>query len=790
MTLIARWTFAGRGGPWDETEAWQSVEFPGAANTAKLTHRGLELKKDGWACVRPAPGKMFTIKDKTLIAWLILNDLSDKQPAGSALTLDSIKQDMFDGIVFGEQAPATWMAGSNRRARWAEKSEQSLAETEPGKLIKMAITYKDAGSGGVKIEVYKNDDLKQSYTKGELATWANTDDIEVIFGARHTNLSDADVRGYLNATIVAAEIHDECLSAAAIKLRQYTDPSTFVRRTISLLTRAGASGYVTEHGAQGGLQNQAQPATGDREGNLKATWTLMPGLADPTLVSVQGNYWAREYIVASTQSTIAVKGPDGTNAFRNTATFKKLPGLAGQGWSFESLAYPGSYLRENAGGAIDLAPSDGSDTFKRYASFLEKEAPISGADITTELPLDDESWYIISNHSAAPAKVLGIGSDGVAGLAALPESGSIDHVLWRLEPLPPELDPYAANGLHRWMLFNKKAGAYLYADSAKKLGTRPVVTAKTKGYLHEHTWAIRPISWMGSDYFAITNDEIEQTLGCDNALPSLEPLNLASPQQRWRFTFMSYRDGVERPSSPERIKAVLSEVSHTDYVKTYPKYQGALGMDYVATNSVSDWALAMARTVLTNVLLTLKDRSLIDKFKGYRILIVGDGDGDEAANYPDIGFTQFIEWRGGTNDFVARISEEMMCRTGITHVPADTDYRKYDQAVHEFGHSIHRKLDLTEELKRVQGDGYDRENFPWWLQSWFDCAIAWGAGGTRTGFRSSAATQATFMLTLFSGNREWRPYEVKYEHGSLASAVISAQDKAETALTGYDQDGN
>ena len=52
MTLIARWTFAGLGGPWDETELWQSVEFPGAANTARLTHRGLELKKDGWARVR------------------------------------------------------------------------------------------------------------------------------------------------------------------------------------------------------------------------------------------------------------------------------------------------------------------------------------------------------------------------------------------------------------------------------------------------------------------------------------------------------------------------------------------------------------------------------------------------------------------------------------------------------------------------------------------------------------------------------------------------------------------
>lgn len=44
MALIARWTFAGLGGPWDETENWQKVEL---RDNARLTHRGLELPQGG-----------------------------------------------------------------------------------------------------------------------------------------------------------------------------------------------------------------------------------------------------------------------------------------------------------------------------------------------------------------------------------------------------------------------------------------------------------------------------------------------------------------------------------------------------------------------------------------------------------------------------------------------------------------------------------------------------------------------------------------------------------------------
>jgi hypothetical protein len=360
-------------------------------------------------------------------------------------------------------------------------------------------------------------------------------------------------------------------------------------------------------------------------------------------------------------------------------------------------------------------------------------------------------------------------------------------------------------------LVNKKDGAYLYVDLAtKNLGTRKDATSS----FDDNTWTIRPIPWMGSDYFAITSDKIGQTLGCDidlshggvQSAPRMEPLNLVKPKQRWRFTFMSYVERVERPASPDRISSLWGTnldfgkvdvrwqpVAHDEYVKTYPQYAGALGMDYVATASVSDWALAMARTVLTNVLLTLKDRTQIAKFKNYRILIVSDGDGDEADMYPDIGNPEFTglvpgqpSYRGFTDNRIARISEEMMCRTGVTHTPNDTDYRKYDQAVHEFGHTIDKLLSLSGALRQAQGTNYDVENFPWWVQSWFDCAMIWGKGGTREGFSTARPDSTRFIQTLFRTNPEWRPYEVKYKHGNPEKAVLSAVDKAAPPIKAYD----
>ncbi len=54
-----------------------------------------------------AQQKKARISDKTLLAWVQLANLD--QRAGSVLTIQDFRE--FDGIVFGEVRPRTWMPG-------------------------------------------------------------------------------------------------------------------------------------------------------------------------------------------------------------------------------------------------------------------------------------------------------------------------------------------------------------------------------------------------------------------------------------------------------------------------------------------------------------------------------------------------------------------------------------------------------------------------------------------------------------------------------------------------------
>lgn len=274
MALIARWTFAGMGGLWDETENWQKAEL---LDNARLTHRGLELPKSGgWARVRPAPGVEINLTKKTLISWVILDDLTDKKPGGSALTLDAIQEDNFDGIVFGELADVAWMAGSTNYTRTATPNNENPAEKESGKLLKLAVSYGATPDGKAEIKIYRNDKLSRTYQQGVLATHS-ANDLEALFGARLT-IGNKPI-GHLIATIVAAEIHDQTLSDQEIAARQLDDPATFVRRTVSLRSVNNPENFIGVYEKTG---VELFPATPPDPTNTKerVTWVLIPGLAD------------------------------------------------------------------------------------------------------------------------------------------------------------------------------------------------------------------------------------------------------------------------------------------------------------------------------------------------------------------------------------------------------------------------------------------------------------------------------------------------------------------------------
>ena len=100
----------------------------------------------------PAPGSIAPhaqFQDKTLVAWVTLANLT--QHGGSVLTIDDRAKHV-DGIVFGEIAPAKWMAGSERWSRTEQQQDGWPAETaDANTLVQIAVAYK-----GNEITLYRN----------------------------------------------------------------------------------------------------------------------------------------------------------------------------------------------------------------------------------------------------------------------------------------------------------------------------------------------------------------------------------------------------------------------------------------------------------------------------------------------------------------------------------------------------------------------------------------------------------------------------------------------------------
>lgn len=102
------------------------------------------------------------IREKTLEAWVSLANFT--QRGIGVIGLDTPGDQFFDSIVFGEQKPKHWMAGSDFFRRTQEPGGKEET-TPPDQLIHMAIAYGKDNT----ITLYRNGRLYgRSYTKGSL----------------------------------------------------------------------------------------------------------------------------------------------------------------------------------------------------------------------------------------------------------------------------------------------------------------------------------------------------------------------------------------------------------------------------------------------------------------------------------------------------------------------------------------------------------------------------------------------------------------------------------------------
>ena len=125
-----------------------------------------------------APAAEPPLLDKTLVVWVAPANLT--QSGGTALTVNDTTIDRFDGVVFAELRPQTWMPGSNGFSRTRKDQAAWPKETAgPDEFVQMAIVY-----SGKHIAVYRNGKPYAEYnTSGE--PYAFGPNTAVLFGQRH-----------------------------------------------------------------------------------------------------------------------------------------------------------------------------------------------------------------------------------------------------------------------------------------------------------------------------------------------------------------------------------------------------------------------------------------------------------------------------------------------------------------------------------------------------------------------------------------------------------------------------
>jgi hypothetical protein len=163
----------------------------------------LDLTNGGYALSIPLKKEL---KGKTLEAWVQLDDLN--QRGGGVMTLQSRDGVFFDAVVFGEQNPKQWLAGSNGFER--TKSFSGVEESDVDQAVHFAISYHPDG----RIVGFRNGKPYGSeYLSNGPRVYPANETI-IGFGVRHL---PAGGNRMLRGRIYRAQLYDRPLSAEEVE---------------------------------------------------------------------------------------------------------------------------------------------------------------------------------------------------------------------------------------------------------------------------------------------------------------------------------------------------------------------------------------------------------------------------------------------------------------------------------------------------------------------------------------------------------------------------------------------
>ncbi|MCL7754272.1 T9SS type A sorting domain-containing protein [Polaribacter sp. Z022] len=205
--LIGHWNFNSGTELQDLTGNWGDLIVSG---NASISNGELDVNNGGMARTSSYNGP--TIGNKTLVSFVSLDNLNVR--SGSAITIDAISVDNFDGIIYAEQQANRWMNGSSYFRR-TQALNPGYAESVPSEKVMVAITYEQINSSQVKVSFYRNGVAFGSYTSNNYTTWS-ANNAEILFGARHfINNSNSQI-GSLDAHVDEAMIFNKTLTNAEI----------------------------------------------------------------------------------------------------------------------------------------------------------------------------------------------------------------------------------------------------------------------------------------------------------------------------------------------------------------------------------------------------------------------------------------------------------------------------------------------------------------------------------------------------------------------------------------------
>ena len=227
--------------------------------TAHLDDEGLVLDGGGWMATAPLRRPLIA---KTLEAWVKLDDLD--QRGGGVLTVQDLRGDVFDGIVYAERQRARWIAGSDhfRRTEDVDGGDERADDDQP---LHVAVVYEADGT----VTIFRGGRPYGRSYRTSVARFER-DDAQVLVGLRHGNSADGRA---LRGKVLAARLYDRALSADEILASASGKPFVSRERVLATLSDA-ARGEVQRLDAQLDEVSERR-ARLDAEDTERGAWTLL-----------------------------------------------------------------------------------------------------------------------------------------------------------------------------------------------------------------------------------------------------------------------------------------------------------------------------------------------------------------------------------------------------------------------------------------------------------------------------------------------------------------------------------